>query len=427
MRNTIKKLFWKLPLPHAPILRIVRKTYHALRALIAVFRLRARPPEMEIEERHSERKPQVLVFDWSTPRPDKDSGSVDTCNYFRLFQALGFDVTFLPEDFNRQQKYTRSLQQAGVRCIYWPCWRSVKSYLKHQGAEFDVVMLQRAPGAIEHIDKVRSFCTNARIIFNTVDLHYLRETRQAEIENSRAKLRQAAKTKQMESSIMARADATIVISAQEMETVKAEWPHINVVAIPFIREVVPTTTPFEQRKDIFFLGGFLHTPNVDAIHYFVDAIWPLVRPQLPDVRLHIVGSDMPKEIEDLRRLDGIVPVGYVEDLKPTLSQCRLSIAPLRYGAGIKGKIGTSLSHGVPCVATPLAVEGMGLVDGINVRIGEDAPTFANALVELYRDKHAWEALSRNGLDYFEQQYSFASGLARLRSLLRENLRVNMRA
>jgi glycosyltransferase involved in cell wall biosynthesis len=421
-------LFWTLPLPHALLLRIARKAREAFRALKArIFGKYLLSQNLYPDAGptgHREGMLRILIFDWSTPKPDIDSASIDTVNYFRLFQALGFDVTFLPHDLRHQQKYTQSLQEMGVQCLYWPHWSSVNSYLKRHGAEFDLVMLQRAHGAIEYIGSVRKHCPRAKVIFNTVDLHYVREMRQAELEGSRVKFRRALKTKAIEHAIMARSDATIVISQQEMEAVKEEWPQINVVPIPFIREAAPTTKPsFDKREDILFLGGFLHMPNVDAVHYFVEQIWPLLRQTLPDVRLHIVGSNMPKEIEQLGAIDGIVAVGYVEDLAPILDRCRVSIAPLRYGAGIKGKIGTSLSHGVPCVATPLAVEGMGLVDGVNVRIGEDPLSFANALVDLYQDKQAWERIAKNGLELSGQKYSFNSGLARLRTLIQENLRM----
>ena len=116
-------------------------------------------------------------------------------------------------------------------------------------------------------------------------------------------------------------------------------------------------------------------------------------------------------------MPGIEILGFVENITPIFNRCRLSVAPLRYGAGIKGKVGTSLSHGVPCVATPVAAEGMGLQHGVNVMIGADAASFAASVVAAYQDEVLWDELSANGLKLFEEHYSFARGLERLGKLL----------
>jgi glycosyltransferase involved in cell wall biosynthesis len=152
------------------------------------------------------------------------------------------------------------------------------------------------------------------------------------------------------------------------------------------------------------------------VRYFVAEIWPLVRRQLPDAGFLVLGSNPPDEILALKG-DGVTIVGYVEHLSPHFNRCRLSVAPLRYGAGIKGKIATSLGFGVPCVATRIAVEGMGLADGREVLVADSPEAFANAVVRLYSDESLWMSLSDRGLEFIERSMSLTAGRERLRSML----------
>ncbi len=360
---------------------------------------------------------RALVTDVTTPRPDRDSGSIDTFQYIRLLQTLGFKVVFFPDDLRHDGRYTEALQKIGVECLYLPYVRSLRSHLDKHGAHYDLVLIQRAHSAAQHIDLVRRKCANARVLFNTVDLHFLREQRQAETEQSTQLAEQARRTKALELGVMRKSDATIVISEAERVLLQKEAPDLRIAAIPYVREVHGSAASFQQRRDLVFIGGFLFDPNVDALKYFAEEIWPLIRVQLPELRLLVVGSGMVPEVISIGRIPGIEILGFVENITPIFSRCRLSIAPLRYGAGIKGKVGTSIRHGVPCVATPVAAEGMGLQDRVNVMIGRDAAAFAAAVIEAYQDEVLWDELSANGLKLFEEHYSFARGLQRLGAVL----------
>jgi GT2 family glycosyltransferase len=360
---------------------------------------------------------RALIVDVTTPMPDKDSGSIDTLQYIRMMREIGFKVVFCPHDLRHAGRYTDALQRIGVECLYQPYTASLGIHLEQYGAYYDLVMLERVHHAAQHIGTVRRCCPNARVIFNTVDLHFFREERQAQVEQSAELAKQARRTKALEYAVMRQSDATIVISESERDIVRREWPDIQVVAIPYARDIHGSDAPFQQRRDIVFIGGFLFDPNIDAINYFVSEIWPRIRRAVPEMRFLIVGSNMPAEIVKLGQEPGINVVGYVEHLAPIFARCRLSVAPLRYGAGIKGKIGTSLSYGVPCVATPIAAEGMGLTNRVNVMIGTDAASFADAVVEAHQDESLWNGLSENGLEFMEQNFSYARGLERLGKLV----------
>jgi glycosyltransferase involved in cell wall biosynthesis len=174
--------------------------------------------------------------------------------------------------------------------------------------------------------------------------------------------------------------------------------------------------PFEGRRDILFIGGFEHTPNVDAMLWFTAEIMPRILAELPDARLHIVGSKMPDQIAALAS-ENVITHGYVADVEPLFASCLLSVAPLRWGAGVKGKTNQSMSYGVPVVSTSVGAEGMHLVHNENVLIADEPADFAAEVVRLYRDAALWRKLSRNGRRNIEEHFSFAAAKRNLAALL----------
>jgi glycosyltransferase involved in cell wall biosynthesis len=188
---------------------------------------------------------------------------------------------------------------------------------------------------------------------------------------------------------------TVVVSEYERTILEQELPGRPIKVVSNIHSVRASAIDFESRRDMFFVGGYDHLPNVDAVQWFAREIWPKVRRQLPDVRVFLIGSKMPPAVATLAG-DGIEPLGHLPDLTPHLERCRISIAPLRYGAGVKGKINLAQSSGVPVVATTVAVEGMHLEHLRDVLIGDTPDDFANAIVRLYTDRTLWTVVSEAG-------------------------------
>ena len=361
---------------------------------------------------------KILVIDATTPTPDRDSGSLDTWFNLRALVELGFDVTFIPDDLKPLGRYTENIRALGVRILTSNEIRSIKEFLTNRGQEIDIFFLHRIHTARKSLPFIKRYSPNAKIIFNTVDLHYLREGREAELSKNPKSIKTARDTKQAEYKMMRTADVTIVLSQSEFDIVSQEEPEINLSLVPYMREIKGCKNGFNSRKDIIFIGGFLHQPNVDAIKYFVSDIWPTVRSRLPGTNLLVIGSNASEEIIALGASDRrIKVVGFVEDIDSYFNQCRLTIAPLRYGAGIKGKIGTSASYGVPCVATPLAAEGMGLVDGVEVVVADGATQFAEKLIALYTDEDLWAIVSKGSLAFARRNYSYETGKARIETLI----------
>jgi GT2 family glycosyltransferase/glycosyltransferase involved in cell wall biosynthesis len=391
-----------------------RKFLEKWSAVLANHRAPGESPRLE-KERSVRRR--VLVIDSRTPTPDKDAGSADTVNYMRLLQGLGFKVTFIPADnFFADGRYTSALQEIGVECLYSPHLASVNAHLAEQGMDYDLVFLCRANNAARHVENVRRYCPKARIVFYTVDLHFLREQRQAKLQGSAALARAAVRTRQLELRTMRLSDATIVLSRTEHELLVRELPGASFFVIPLLCEIPGRSVAYAPRRDILFIGGYEHLPNVDAVRYFAAEIWPLVRRRLPEAVFLVLGSNPPAEVLSLEG-DGITVVGYVEQLPPYFNRCRLSVAPLRYGAGIKGKIATSLGFGVPCVATRIAVEGMGLTDGRETLVADSPEAFADAVVRVYSEESLWSSLSDQGLQFLEREMSLTVGREKLRAML----------
>jgi len=227
----------------------------------------------------------------------------------------------------------------------------------------------------------------------------------------------AAQTRRSELAVIAAADATLVVSPVEKTVLERAAPDANVHVITNVHEVHGSQRPWSERKDIFFVGGYQHPPNVDAAIWFVGSIWPLVRKQLPEVQFHLIGSKANERVSSLGG-NGVQFHGFVKSLEPWLNRCRLAVAPLRYGAGVKGKVNMSMSHGQPVVATPAAVEGLFSKPGEDILVAQSEQEFAAQIVRLYQDEQLWNQISTAGLENVRKYFSVETAQLGLQSLLK---------
>jgi GT2 family glycosyltransferase len=359
---------------------------------------------------------RVLVIDATTPEPDQDSGSVRLTNLMQCFQDLGYGVTFFADNRVHAGRYTRQLQQAGVEALYLPWLDSLNGFFEQRGADFDYVFISRHYIAVNYLSLLKKYCPDAPFIFDTVDLHYLREQRLAELEDSTSLRQVARQTRRSELGIVAAADATVVVSPAEVEVLARDAPGAMVHVLSNIHEVPGCRAGFNERQDLFFVGGYQHPPNIDAAKWFVGEIWPRVHEKLPDARFHLIGSKATEEVSSLDG-NGVVFHGFVEDLEHYLDHCRLAVAPLRYGAGVKGKVNMSMSYGQPVVATPVAVEGMYAEDGREVLVAETPEEFAEQVIRLYQDEALWSRVSDAAIENVRAHFSLDAARRSLASLL----------
>lgn len=349
-------------------------------------------------------RPQVLIVDAQTPRPDRDSGSLRLVNLMRLLLQEGAHVTFLPADLRFAEGGTEAMQALGIEVWYAPFVRSAAAWFREHGPRFDTVMLSRHHVASEFLPLTRKH-THARIVFDTVDLHYLRERRAAEHLASSSLLREAERTRRRELATIAGSDLTLVVSPVERDMLVQEAPCANVEILGNLHEIHGCKRNYRDRHNLLFVGGFLHPPNADAVRWFIADILPRVRAHLPNVTFHCIGSDPPADIAAFDGHDGVRIHGHIPDLEPYLQGARIALAPLRYGAGIKGKVNLSMAHGQPVVATSCAIEGMHLHDGRDVLVADDPTAFADAVIRLYSDEATWNALSRHGMENVATHFS----------------------
>lgn len=365
--------------------------------------------------RHGKR-PEVLMVDHYVPEWDKDSGSFYMRQMIQLFSELGWNITFYPDNLVALQPYTAELQQLGVEVVYGPT--NFETFLKERANQFDLALLRRPDFSYNKIDLIRRFSPNTRIIYDTADLHFVREERRAAIEGSQEARLASERYKAMELYLAKTADVTFVVTEEERQHLLRLDPTLNVVVIPNIHPVPERNiAAFEERSGLLFLGSYLHPPNVDGVKWFVAEIWPLIRRELPEVEFYVVGSNVPEDVKRLEKVSGVRVIGWVPDVVPWFDKCRVFVSPLRYGAGMKGKIGHAMSYGLPVVTTTIGAEGIGLTDGETALIRDDPEGFAQAVVELYCSRDLWVKVSQKSIEHIEKNYSPRAVLSRLSSVL----------
>ncbi len=367
----------------------------------------------------SQKKQVILVVDHYVPTYDKDAGSLRMFSMLKILSELGYKVIFMGDNLLRSEPYTQALQQEGVEVIYAPYFHCVEDYISKFGRYFSVVILSRSHIAIKYIDMVRSACPTARIIYDTVDLGFLRESRRARIENSEKLLEDAEKLKLTELYLSRNSDVTLVVSPVEKALLLKEDPSLNIEIVSIIHNITKPQKSFSERKGIFFVGGFAHPPNVDAVAYFVTEIFPILKQKLPDLTFYIVGSNPPNQVLALKSSD-IIVTAYVKDLTSYFENCKVFVAPLRYGAGVKGKIIQSMSHGLPVVTTSIGAEGIELTDGVDVLIADEPEKFAEKAVLLCTNENLWNKLSQNSMRNIEKHFSYEVAKHKLEGLMEGN-------
>ncbi|APH72337.1 hypothetical protein BSQ44_13935 [Aquibium oceanicum] len=379
--------------------------------------------------------PRLLVIDDRTPTPDQDSGSACTFSYLQILAGAGLDLTFLPSVLGDAGHYSDAIRALGVEVPKPATYPSLEAAVDQLAPKSDLVIIFRAPIAQRVFDRIRHAAPRAKIIFHTVDLHHLRMRRQSELAGDPEMANASDAMRLIELDIVARADATIVVSSFEDVMLRGLVADADIRHIPLLREVPKRVGgwsarlsglfrrrgPLSSRRDIVFVGGFEHAPNGDGVHWFVSQVWPKVLNAEPGSRLVVAGSNLTADIAALA-CETITPLGHVRDLGALFSTARMSIAPLRYGAGVKGKIVSSLSYEVPVVATRIAAEGTGLVDGVNVLIGDDPQEMADAVVRLLRDDDLWRRLSKAGYRTFIDVHSHTAGRPKIMKLVEDLLR-----
>jgi len=354
----------------------------------------------------------ILVVDAVTPDASRDSGSLRIISMMRLLVDEGWHVVFAPDDGHAEDEAIRDLGALGIELLAKPWVTSLPAWLASQGRDLHAAILCRHTVANQYAGFVRRHAPAAKLIFDTVDLHFLREERAAERSGNTALARQAETTRRHELALVKRADTTFVVSEYERDMLTRLLPGARVDLLSNIHEVHGRQAGYAGRRDLLFVGGFGHPPNADAMRWMAAEILPVLRRLDPEVSI-LVAGDVPdgerRTLEDA----GLVMLGRVPDLTPLMNGMLASIAPLRFGAGVKGKVNMSMSHGLPVIGTTVAVEGMRLTDGVDVLVADDAAAIANAYSRLAEDETLWTGISDLALENVRKHFSADAALAAL--------------
>lgn len=362
---------------------------------------------------------RVLFIAHSMPRPDRDAGGYASFQECRLMQSLGFKVTFAPMNTAYLGHYADDLARIGVEPVYSPFVLSVRELLEKRGNEFDAVYVTNYGVAQQVLEDVRALAPRAKIIFNNVDLHFLRAMRLAQLTDAPDAWQSAEAVREQELEVMRQVDLVLSYNEVEQSVILSHNGASSTVALcPWVVETEPREEipGFEERSGIAFLGGYQHPPNAEAVDFFVEQVLPELRIQLPELQFNIYGSAMPDRFRALAD-DVVNPVGYVESVETVYHSNRVFIAPLLTGAGIKGKVLGALAHGIPSVLSPVAAESTGVRDGVDCLIARDPDEWVEAIVRLYSDKERWEQMSQSATGFTRDNYSFAEGREKMRRAL----------
>jgi glycosyltransferase involved in cell wall biosynthesis len=355
---------------------------------------------------------RILVVEHHLPQPDRNAGTMRMDRLLRMMAEAGHRVTLMPDDLEGVGGYTESLEQAGVRVPRKPYVNNVETWLRENAARHDIVVLSRLGIARKYLQTIRAAAPAAKIIYDTVDLHFMRDQGEAELRDDDALRERARQTKAEEIFLIEAADCTWVVSAAERETLRREAPSAKVEVVTLPYELHGSATPFAERRDLLFIGGFSHAPNIDAVRFFMTEIWPLIEGRAPGVKLYIIGADPPEEVRAFGA-ENVIVTGFVPEVRGYFDRVRLSVAPLRFGAGVKGKINQSMSHGVPVVATTVAIEGMQLRPNEEVLVADEPADFAARVAEVYNQEALWSRVSESGLRATQRLYSVEAVRERL--------------
>ena len=361
-------------------------------------------------------KLHTLIIDTYMIMPDRESGSLRLLNIVRILLRNSCKVTFAARNLEGPDPYVSQLQRLGVEVLYRPYQKSIRKHLKTSGHVYDFVFLSRADTAFDLICDVKRFCISARIIYDTVDLHFLREQRLARLNTDYRLQTIAVAREHQELELIRRVHTTLVVSDFERGLLRTKVPDSEILVVSNIHSPQSRTYGFSQRENLLFVGNFRHPPNTDGVIWFIESIFPHIADAIPGIKFYVIGSHPDRHLSRLAN-ESIRILGHVPNIEPYLSRTRVSIAPLRYGAGVKGKINQSLAAGIPTVTTQIGAEGMHLVDNISAMIADTPAEFAAKTVRLYQDDRLWSNMSSAGINIIQEHFSFATAERVLHGLI----------
>lgn len=354
----------------------------------------------------------VLIIGFVWPEPNSSAAGGRMVQLISIFKEQGFEVTFASPAMDSDYMIDLNSLNVNKKSIALNC-SSFDVFVKDLNPSivlFDRFMIEEQFGW-----RVAENCPDALRLLDTEDLHCLRLARQKAFKESRPfstddlLVEEVAKR---EIASILRCDVSLMISEYEMEVLKTVFKidsnilyYLPLLLEPIKESTIQNLPSFEERNNFVFIGNFLHEPNWNAVQYLKETIWPLIKKQMPEAVLHIYGAYPSQKVLQLHQpKQGFFIMGRTDDAQEVVRNAKVVLAPLRFGAGIKGKLVEAMQCGTPSVTTTVGVESMCGDLPWNGFISDDAQTFADKAMELYLDKTLWQKAQENGFEIIEKRY-----------------------
>jgi O-antigen biosynthesis protein len=367
-------------------------------------------------------KDKLLVIAPFLPRYDRNSGDLRLFSILKIL-SLSYEITYLTKGLPEEsdEVYLSSLEELGVKVSVGTGFPLVDILRRNR---FCAAILEFYYVAEDYLPKLRILQPKCPIIIDSVDVHYYRAFSKYNITGNKEDLQKAEEIKIHELGVYDRSDMVITVTSEDAEILKNDRPTLATRAIPNIHNVdIIGNAP--DKNSLIFVGGFAHDPNIDAVLYFCNQVLPLLRETIPDIKFTIVGSNPPDQIKQFNS-PHIEVTGHVPSTIPYLHHNYISVAPLRYGAGMKGKIGEAMALGRPVVTTSIGAQGMGLTDRENIMISNSSEEFANSIVELIRNEDLYKTIQLNAANYIKSRYSPARVGADIQTIMSELMTMSVK-
>ncbi|PSG88656.1 glycosyltransferase [Aurantibacter aestuarii] len=344
----------------------------------------------------------VLIVDEIIPEYNKDSGSRRLTEIIKLLIKNDVGVFLLADlkQYKYHSTYINYFKSLGVN-VYEPKVEANKLvtkelFIKKIAFKLNTAWLHRPNIFYTYHDLIKTCNPNTKLVFDMVDFHYVRFMREFELSKNKYSKSEANKFLKIELDNCKKADAIIAISNTDKVLLEKHFEQKEkVLVLSNIHNYISENKyfkPFEKRRDLLFIGGFKHEPNIDAVKFLFEEIMPLVWKSHPDIKINIVGSTITNQIKSYQSPNFNI-MGFVDDIDTIINSSRVFVAPLRFGAGIKGKIGQSLEHGLPLATTDVGEEGFEFGSVRSKMVANNAKDFAQLILNLYENKQSWEEVS----------------------------------
>jgi len=413
----IASLFYKIPGAY-----IVDKVFRYLK--------------IKYKNRHSNLKKHIVVIDYAVPEFDKHAGARHTFMYLKLFLKMGYRITFISKAVISNAYYFKILKNLGIEILAPNSPHNeddIYNMLFERVGTIEFIYIHRPDIAEEYYEYCK-YVMDKPVLYMCHDIKSIRLRRQAEyMENNKKLLEEADKIEVIERKLFNECDFSFTPSSYEKDYVLTEYGVNNIETLPVYIYDADDIRPWKytEAKTIFFIGSFDHVPNVDAVVWFTSEIFPLIKHKHPDSVFNIIGGNLPEEIINLAS-DNIIVHGYINDdeLSNMYKNTKVVVIPIRYGAGVKGKVIETLFYGVPLVSTTIGLEG---IDGLEwlVKPFDTPEDFAERICEILtgKEKDLME-LSIAGQEYVKENYTEDVAISILEKCIKkvnnEQLRSNIK-